>query len=281
MTITNYHPPVDKLLTLGDVGTMPKWLDYRAYGLGVEHIPDLIRMALDEELRWTSPDDQAAWAPIHAWRALGQLRAESAVEPLLGLLHQIDDDQDDWTGEEIPEVMGMIGPAAIPALAAYVADSSHGLWASVAASASLKEIGQRHPAARTECVATLTRLLEQYQDHDKTVNAELVAGLIALHAVESAPVIESAFAAGCVDISVSGDWEDVQVELGLARERTTPRPDYLAESFGPELSASLDDLSQRIQIAKPPFQPKRTKAKAKKGDKRKQQEPRGKNKWKR
>jgi len=28
------------------------------------------------------------------WRALDQLRAESAVEPQLGLLHRIDDDDD-------------------------------------------------------------------------------------------------------------------------------------------------------------------------------------------
>ena len=178
--MTSYPPPVDKLLTLGD---MQEWPDYRTYGLGPEHVPDLIRMALDEELRWTNPDDQAAWAPIHAWRALGQLRAEPAVEPLLGLLHQIDDDQDDWADEEIPEVMGMIGPAAIPALAAYVADSSHGLWARVASVSSLSEIGQRHPSSRAECVATLTRLLEHYQDRDKTINADLVSGLIELHAV--------------------------------------------------------------------------------------------------
>jgi hypothetical protein len=279
MTTINYPQPVDKLLTLGDARNTIGWSGYVALGLGPEHIPDLIRMALDEELHWAGSDSLQVWSPIHAWRALGQLRAESAIEPLLGLLHRIDDDQDDWVGEDLPKVMGMIGPAAIPALTAYVADLSHGLWARVAAVASLSEIGQRHSSSRAECVATLTRLLEHYQDRDKTINADLVAGLIELRAIESAPVIERAFAAGCVDISVSGDWEDVQVELGLARERTTPRPDYLAESFGPELSAKLSDLSQRIQIAQPQSQPKR--AKAKKRDKRKQQEPRGKKKWKR
>ncbi len=279
MTTTNYHPPVDKLLTLGDARTMRKWPDYQAYGLGPEHIPDLIRMVTDEDLNTAGSDSLEVWAPIHAWRALGQLHAESAVEPLLGLLYRIDDDQDDWVGEEIPEVMGMIGPVAIPALTAYVADSSHSLWASVAASAGLKEIGQRHPASRAECVATLSRLLEQYQDHDKTVNAELVAGLIELHAVESAPVMERAFSAGCVDNSVSGDWEDVQIELGLAWERTTPAPNYLAESLGPELSAKLADLSKRIQIVAPELQPKRTKAK--KRDKRKPQGPRSKKNRKR
>ena len=274
MTGTHYPPPVDKLLALGDPRNMIGWPDYVALGLGLEHIPDLIRMALDEELHWADSESLEVWSPIHAWRALGQLRAESAVEPLLGLLHRIDDDHDDWVGEEIPEVMGMIGPAAIPALAAYVADSSRGLWARVAASASLSEIGQRHPASRADCVATLTRLLEQYQDHDETLNAELVAGLIELHAVESAPVMERAFAARRVDNSVSGDWEDVQIEMGLRQARETPQPNYAADIVGPELAANLETLGQRLRIVEPQFQPKRTRAK--KRDKRKQQEPRSK-----
>ena len=274
MTGTHYPPPVDKLLALGDPRNMIEWPDYVALGLGLEHSPGLIRMALDEELHWAESDRLEVWSPIHAWRALGQLRAESAVEPLLGLLHRIDDDQDDWVGEEIPEVMGMIGPAAIPALAAYVADSSRGLWARVAASASLTEIGQRHPASRADCVATLTRLLEQYQDFDETLNAELVAGLIELHAVESAPVMERVFAARRVDNSVSGDWEDVQIEMGLRQARETPQPNYAADIVGPELAANLETLGQRLRIVEPQFQPKRTRAK--KRDKRKQQEPRSK-----
>jgi hypothetical protein len=271
---------------------MSHWPNYLAYDLGPEHIPDLIRMATDEELQGADSESLEVWSPIHAWRALGQLRAESAVEPLLGLLHRIDDDQDDWVGEEIPEVMGMIGPAAIPALAAYVADSSRGLWARVAASASLTEIGQRHPASRADCVATLTRLLEQYQDHDETVNAELVAGLIELHAVESAPIMERAFAARRVDNSVSGDWEDVQIEMGLRQARETPQPNYAADIVGPELAATLAAMSERLQSLETlkvatgalddqyaygdssPRGPELRKAK--KRDKRKQQEPRSK-----
>jgi len=276
MTTTDYPPPVDKLLTLGDPRNMIGWPDCAASGLGPEHIPDLIRMALDEELHWADSESLQVWSPIHAWHAIGQLRAESAVEPLLGLLHRIDDDQDDWVGEEIPEVMGMIGPAAIPALAAYVADSSRGLWARVAASASLTEIGQRHPASRADCVATLTRLLEQYQDHDETVNAELVAGLIELHAVESAPVMERAFAARRVDNSVSGDWEDVQIEMGLRQTRETPKPNYAASIVGPELAAQFAAMTQRLQGETGPSSGNIQRRKAKKRDKRKQQESRSK-----
>ncbi len=51
MTAMPYAFPLDKLLTLGDARpTMRRWPDYRQYGLAPEHIPDLVRMATDEEL---------------------------------------------------------------------------------------------------------------------------------------------------------------------------------------------------------------------------------------
>ena len=51
MTTTSYPPPVDKLLALGDArDSKSHWPNYLVYGLGPEHIPDLIRMATDEEL---------------------------------------------------------------------------------------------------------------------------------------------------------------------------------------------------------------------------------------
>src|SRR5437868_15487820 len=112
MDITSYPPPVDKLLTLGDGrevgGTRNQWSIYLELGLVPEHIPDLIRMATDEELRWAYSDTLEVWAPIHAWRALGQLRAEAAIEPLLSLLHAGDNVDDDWVIEELPEVYGML-----------------------------------------------------------------------------------------------------------------------------------------------------------------------------
>jgi len=280
MTTTSYGPPVDKLLTLGDAhDSMGHWPDYAALGLGPEHIPDLVHMATDEELRQADSDSLQVSAPIHAWRALGQLRAEAAIEPLTGLLHLIDDDDDDWVGEELPEVYGMIGPAAIQALAAYLADASHPLYARIAAAHSFAEIGKSHPGSRADCVAALTAQLERFAENDHTLNAFLVDFMIDLKAVESAPVMERAFAAGRVELPVAGDWEDVQIELGLRQTRETPRPNYAESMLGPELAAKFATLSQRVQTAGPQYRPQRRKAK--KRDKRKQQEPRSKKNRKR
>ena len=220
----DYPEPVSKLLTLGDA--RGEWQDYLALGLSQENVPDLIRMALDEALYFRDSEDVEVWAPIHAWRALAQLRAEEAVQPLTGLLSRIDNHQDDWVGEELPVVFGMIGPGAIPVLASYLDDGEHGLFARVGAARGLAEIGQRHPEARAACIAALSATLEQYRDLDPTLNAFIISCLVDLDAVEAAPLIERAFAAGVVDLSLRGDWEEVQIELGLLDQRKTPKPKF-------------------------------------------------------
>src|SRR6266568_3085831 len=100
--MSSYASPVDKLLTYGkpDEYVVEAWPDYLALGLISEHIPELLRMVTDKELLDTdAEEDPAGWAPVHAMRALGQLRDISALEPLLAasdLLLNDDEGLGDW-----------------------------------------------------------------------------------------------------------------------------------------------------------------------------------------
>ena len=212
---SSYTPPVEQLLTYGEGQSyLPEnWPNYLELGLGPEQIPDLIRMATDDALNWADSDSLEVWAPIHAWRALGQLRAEAAVEPLLTLFEALDDS--DWVMEELPEVFAMIGPAALPALATYIADVSHDVEARISAIPSVEKIGIRWPEARSASVALLMEQLEWFTENEPEVNGFLVLGLVELHATEAASLIERAFAARRVDLMIMGDWVDAQVLLGL------------------------------------------------------------------
>jgi HEAT repeat protein len=228
-----YHDPVAQLLALGDVRAKTEWDDYAALGFTAVHVPELVRMALDDDLHWGNWEGAEVWAPLHAWRALGQLRAESAVEPLLQLLDRIDDEDDDWVQEDLPAVFGMIGSAAIPGLRDLMGDAEHGEWARIAAGEALVKIVERFPESRGQVVAILTDQLRHSAEEERAVNAFLVDGLCDLKAVESAAVIEQAFAADTVDLSVLGDWEEAQILLGLLEERVTPAPNFVAMEFGP------------------------------------------------
>jgi hypothetical protein len=235
-----YHDPVAQLLSLGDPRQegrgVSDWLDYPALGLAAEHIPELARMLVDEELDRADSESAEVWAPVHAWRALGQLRAESVIEPLLQLLDHVDDD---WAQTDVPEALGMIGPAAIPGISEFLADAERDVWGRIAVSRGLTNVAERSPETREQAVGIITDQLRRFAEQERVLNAYLVDRLCDLKAIESAALIEEAFAANMVDLSVLGDWEEAQILLGLLEKRVTPAPNFLAAEFGlPPLSSS-------------------------------------------
>src|SRR2546421_13036934 len=134
MNVDTYPPPVNKLLTYGASKSVlwQNWPNYAELGLGPEHIPDLIRMATDNELLWADSESLEVWAPIHAWRALGQFRAEAAIEPLLTLFEM--PKAHVYTPVTIRKRVAYASfrKKAIPAITAYMADKSHGTSARIA-----------------------------------------------------------------------------------------------------------------------------------------------------
>jgi hypothetical protein len=252
-----YGPPVDALLGRGvPAFSLNEWVDYPAeHGLGTEHVPDLVRMATDQALHDADADSPEVWAPVHAWRALGQLRAEAAIEPVLGLLEEASADND-WAFTDLPTVLARIGRPAIPALRRFLTEPKADTAPHHAAAEALRNMADLDPSLRDEAVATLSERLEAHAENDSELNAFLVSFLTDLGAVEAAPIMERAFAADDVDEFVSGDWEDIQVELGLLEKRLTPPPSYrpdplpaapqLAEPHAPQ-SKSRKQSKRKMQ----------------------------------
>ena len=224
---TQYADPVGRLLTIGETGSYDpaKWPDYVAeFGLGRENLAALACMVCDAALNRADTDSSEVWAPMHAWRALGQLGVQEAVAPLLGFLRT--SEYDEAVSEELPVVFGMIGPAAVPHIAAFLSDRSNPTSPAATAIAGLKEIVARHPECRDDCVGILARVLEPDAEADPVVNGFAVWALIDLAAVEAIDAMRAAFRRKAVDLSLVGDEEDVEIALGLRRRRTTPAPSY-------------------------------------------------------
>jgi hypothetical protein len=59
--------------------------------------------------------------------------------------------------DELPEVFAMIGPAALRALAAYIADMLNDEDARISAIPSIEKIAARWPEARPACVELLMK----------------------------------------------------------------------------------------------------------------------------
>jgi hypothetical protein len=105
----------------------------------------------------------------------------------------------------------------------------------------------------------------------------LISYLVDLQAVEVAPLMESAFAAACVDISILGDWEDAQIKLGLLEERPTPAPQYVwlpeplaAGTRQPSQPTDRERWKQELQLERSRKSKRKAKRKQQKKARRKQ-----------
>jgi hypothetical protein len=243
-----YTEPVSKLLLLGRPDNR-RWQNYLKMGITRADIPELICLVEDKELRWMEkPDDISVdedltewYGQIHAWRALAQLKAEEAIPALLSILYEIDEYGDDWYGEESFKVFPMIGPATIRPLAEYLADTKHGTWARVAASESLQKMVETYPETKEACAAAIVTALKGYKENDESLNGSMISDLIQMNAaLEHIGLIEEAFKSGNVDESVDGDFEDIQVQLGLIEKRAKPRPRPIL--FGGDQFFTSDNL---------------------------------------
>jgi hypothetical protein len=201
-----------------------KWetgeVDYVAQlGLTAGDVPELLAVARKwaEPMDW--PDDEdyvAGYAPIHAWRGLAQLGAAEAIPLLLEMMGPLDEAGDDWYLEEFPHAFAWIGPASLGPLSDYLADAAHAVYPRVAAGSGLRELAKRHPESREAAVKALCRTLAGFQENDEGVNGFIVSDLLDLKATEAAELIERAHAADRVDVTISGNWNDVRKELGVS-----------------------------------------------------------------
>ena len=238
--------PVSKLLKLGRPDG--PWLEYPALGITREDVPELIRLVQDDELRLLArPDslpegeDVPEWyAQVHAWRALAQLQAEEAIPALLGILHQIDDDDDDWLASDAEEVFALLGLPAVEPLAAYLSEESNPMYARSTAASALSEIRRFHPQARERCIQSIAAVLGNYETNDEGLNGSLIGDLVKLNAVEEIDLIRRAFAAEAVDEFINGDVEDVEIQLGLLKERRTPERPRRFLPPEPDLEEQMD-----------------------------------------
>lgn len=269
MSGTLYASPVSKLLSYGACSgdRVENWPNYVSeLGLTVEHVPELIRMTQDERL-WRlffeDPDfdhdsivdqedwdsDLALWAPIHAWRTLGQLQAAEAVKPLGSVVQKRDID---WCWEELPDVFGMIGAEALHPLDELLAEETENSEynSKITLAAGVAKIAERFPDQRDRCVDVLVRHLRNYENQHMTLNGSLIADLCDLNAVEAAPVMEAAYTASKVDEMFTGSWPRVQVDLGL-KEESDFTAEELAIHYTPEQEQMMANIRASLNQRKP------------------------------
>lgn len=229
-----FSPAVERLFALPApqwAERPEEWPDYQeAAGVTLADVPMLLRLAGEPALLVDGPatgvdpawlaaltrDGELAWGvAVHAWRAIGQLRAEEALEPLARLFVDFGEVDNQWLLDDLPLAFVAYGRPAVPVLEKVLLEPGHAPGAYHVLAETLGRIGQHDRSTRFACIAALVAKLERYLDNDPETNGMLVAMLVELKAVEAEPTMAMAFLEERVDERAAGDWEDVQVALGL------------------------------------------------------------------
>ena len=242
MSISEYQPPVSELLNYGDCRNHNEWVNYvQDLGLEHKHIPELIKMVKDPELNQADSESKEVWSPLHAWRALGQLKALEAFEPLVELLNEGDDE---WLNEDFPIICTLIGLDTVPLLKELLSDTSKSVYARIDAASSLESISHKYPATRDSVVEAIAGELKKFEHNDSIFNALLISKLVDLQAVETINLIEQAFKTNRVENFICGDFEDIQVDFGLKS------PDEVQKSRFSEIASLFSSSNKNKKVFK-------------------------------
>lgn len=256
ITIFNLPSSLQRLAQLGNPGAWEAlpWLKYETLGIGKEHIPDLIDILnLFDDFWEQGPDSPLAWTPMHAWRALGQLQATEALPVMIGLLERLNEQDIVRIQEDLPRAIALIGLPAVPVLLEYLLDGQHGLWSRAAVVDALHLVAQNTPQACDQVAAGLALALENFAANRPVLNGLLIKGLKDLHCSDAAGLVEQAYAAGQVDESICGDWQDYQVAVGLLKKRQTApltrpvSPAAFLDGLAPEEQKTRQRIIEKIR----------------------------------
>lgn len=192
----SFAPPVAKLLTLGEPVLGGPWPDYVAeHGFRLEHAPELLRLLGAREFDDFASTDVRVWAPIHAGRVLGQLRAVAAIEPLIEFARA--HPEDDHLVLAI--VMESIGPPAIDALLGWLRRPGLDEWEHMTPIDALERIARAHRAEFGRITSALAALLLDYEQNSRELNSLVCDALLDLQADTYRPLVFNVIRHGAYD----------------------------------------------------------------------------------
>jgi tetratricopeptide (TPR) repeat protein len=203
----SFAPPVAELFALGEPMFGPEWPHYvAAHGFTLEHVPELLRLLDAREFDELNGDDARVWAPIHAARALGQLRAEQAIEPLIDFArrHQGDDYL------VLEHIMEDIGLPAVDALVRWLrlpaaTDDEH-----MTPIEALERIALANPSEHARITSELAALLLHFDRRPANLNSLLCDALYSLDATAYRSLVAQVLDSGRFDPEFVDDLEAVE-----------------------------------------------------------------------
>lgn len=191
----------------------------------------------------------AALGPLHALRLLGELPDPAIIAPLLGALPvPIYGDEDvpaQLWANEVLQIIGRVGEAAVPQLWAYADDEDNPEPTRPAAIGALSYVATFAPAVRDEILAEARRRLAL--ELPVPITTGVVTLIAELGDAESYQPVMAAYRTGRVDKEHAPAAAARQFLLGGGRKNLTCVNHPLGERYdhhGPHLRAEDDEIDE-------------------------------------
>lgn len=204
------------------------WPHYASLGFGKGEVEELLGLASDFYLSFEQSDEESA-VSIHAWRALALMGDTDLAPEFVTLSMECDDIDDEWFAQDFPEIVGLLGMPALPTFLEAVANNPDYPDTICGVLEGIPKM-VRNDEDRQQAMTVLGELLDR-DDFDRDLRAMVVAALCDLKAQEKLAAIRTQFEANRINISIVGDLEEVEIELGVRTHRETPQPHLQEEEF--------------------------------------------------
>lgn len=218
--------------------------DFDAF-LQTDDIPLLIGIALSDDIHNTQRNIN--------YLALAALRRYADPDMLPALIIWLAREalDEDGIAYEISDIFIKIGPPAVDVLLQFaqktLIDDFKEVFFSHAAVTSMQHDQYR----RSDIIVALKKTIEYRLKHRPVVDLTLLLlTLLDLRPIDELDFFREMYQPDKVDFGICGDWEDIEIELGLRETRSTPKPDYqkLSATFDQHLQAQRQALYHTYRV---------------------------------
>ncbi len=223
-----YDGKVAKLLSLGEdklVGKV-KYSYIDNLGFTQDDVKQLLRLAQDMDIFQYDYDDMPEdegiefFGVIHAWYALSELEAPEAKEIFIDMLEDCRDDYyDDWILSDFRHLIKPFRKDMYELFEDRSQLEGYGVWTRLEYVGAIGDMLKAKEVENSRVDEYIVKVLSSCDN--ALVNASVVSICINEKLIQHHEVIKKCFERKAVDIDYIGDLEDVEIGLGLRKERET------------------------------------------------------------
>lgn len=172
---------LNKLSEFGITSFDKIWPDYiKELDLKKTDAKTLIQIIASSDLSViTTGASMEQFAPMHAWRALGQLHSKESIETLLNSLIEKKNQEAFWYRIELPNVIKQIGGEAIKQLEVFLKNEQ--TWEDkVIIINGLVEIALKDQEYKNQVEEIISEILKKYKKNDFAFNASILNAIFKL-----------------------------------------------------------------------------------------------------